>query len=291
MNSAIESYIREVVQQAITEYLQGHPTMSHSVSGGRQKYVVANWKMNLNSTDIHTFLEKFNTSVAVQKAAEQHRVVLCPAFPYLHTVKSMLNTQGSSVRLGAQNVHWLDSGAQTGEVSADMLLNFDCEYVIVGHSERRQQGECCCQINKKLKQSLAKGITPILCVGESLEDYEANRSIQVITKQLVEALKEIASPKLVIAYEPVWAIGTGKTPSLKEIERIHIAIRLALAELYNTEIAEQTSILYGGSVKAEQAKELQQIAEVDGLLVGGASLKAESFTEVVLSFLAKGMEG
>lgn len=290
MSSAIESYIREIVQQAISEYLQSQVGIKGQGNRERQKYVVANWKMNLNSTDINTYIEKLHTSDALKQAAAQYQVVLCPSFPYLHAVRAMLNAQASSIQLGAQNVHWADEGAHTGEVSADMLRNFDCQYVIVGHSERRQQGECCCQINKKLKQSISKGLTPILCIGESLEDYEVNRSLEVITKQLVEALKDVAYPQLVVAYEPVWAIGTGKTPTLQEIERVHSAIRIALAELYSTEIAEHTSILYGGSVKAEQAKALNQISEVDGLLVGGASLQADSFTEVVLSFVEKGMQ-
>lgn len=272
--AAIEGYIKGMVQAAVEEYLkQQEPAKS------RKRYVIANWKMNKDRASIEAYLKDFTQGV------QSEQVILCPAAPYLSTVSSLLQELNSSIKLGAQNVHHADQGSFTGEVSADMLIDFHCEYVLIGHSERRQQGECDSSIHHKLAQSKNKGLIPILCVGEQLADYEQARSLEVITQQLVHALHGLPPQPLIIAYEPVWAIGTGRTPTVAEIEHIHQGIRYALTELYDELTASQTSILYGGSVQADSAEKFKHSMEIDGLLVGGASLQADRFTEIVRAFL------
>jgi triosephosphate isomerase len=206
--------------------------------------------------------------------------VLCPPFISLTSVRELL--EGSSIKLGAQNMHFEESGAYTGEISPLMLVDL-CEYVILGHSERRQYfAETDEVINKKVRAALKVGLKPILCVGERLEENEAGRTGEIITKQVKAALREIDSPsELVIAYEPIWAIGTGKAATGKQANDTIGIIRNLIAEIYNDNIAQQIRILYGGSVTSANIAEFISQPEIDGALVGGASLKANEFVSIV----------
>lgn len=210
-------------------------------------------------------------------------VLVAPPFPYLVPVKQAI--EGSVVQLAAQNAWFEESGAFTGEVSVDMLLDVGCDAVILGHSERRHVlGETDEDINRKVKASLAKGLKVILCVGELLDDREAGRTETILDEQMAGDLDGIDAEALgnvVIAYEPVWAIGTGKTATPDQAESAHAHLRKWLADRYNTESADAMQILYGGSVKPANAKELIGQANVDGALVGGASLSAENFLGIV----------
>lgn len=210
-------------------------------------------------------------------------VVLCPPFTALSRVSQLL--KGSRIELGAQNLHWEKEGAYTGEISAPMLKELGCEYVIVGHSERRQYfGDDDSVVAKKLGAVLAEGMTPILCVGEKLEEREAARTESVLESQIKGALGGFDARQLVdlvVAYEPVWAIGTGKTATSEMAVGAHKFIRKLLDTMFGSPFAEQTRIQYGGSVKPENASELLGESEIDGALVGGASLKADSFLRIV----------
>jgi triosephosphate isomerase len=206
--------------------------------------------------------------------------VICPPFVSLATIKEII--ENSSIELGAQNMHFEESGAYTGEISPLMLVDL-CEYVILGHSERRQYfAETDEVINKKVRAALKVGLKPILCVGERLEENEAGRTGEIITKQVKAALREIDSPsELVIAYEPIWAIGTGKAATGKQANDTIGIIRNLIAEIYNDNIAQQIRILYGGSVTSANIAEFISQPEIDGALVGGASLKANEFVSIV----------
>lgn len=211
------------------------------------------------------------------------QVAVCPPFVSLHAVADAL--QGSPVRLGAQNMHFEKSGAYTGEVSAAMLRSVGCHYVILGHSERRQYfGETDEGVNKKTRQAMENGLVPIVCVGETLEEREAGREEEVVRTQVEGGLKDIAvedASALVIAYEPVWAIGTGRTATPEQAQDIHAFIRGLLVEKYGESVAKGIQILYGGSMKPGNAPELLGKPDVDGGLIGGASLKAEDFVALV----------
>ncbi|MCX5698898.1 MAG: triose-phosphate isomerase [Candidatus Omnitrophica bacterium] len=210
-------------------------------------------------------------------------VVLCPVFTALSEVAEVLNE--TDIGLGAQDVYWLDEGAFTGEVSAAMLKDAGCQYVIIGHSERRQFfGETNETVNKKIKASLKHGLIPIICVGENLQEREANNTFKVIEDQIKGSLTEISGEdllKTVIAYEPVWAIGTGKTATSDQAQEAHKYIRDLLRKMYGEEAAQSIRIQYGGSVKPENIAQLIGKPDVDGALVGGASLKADSFSAIV----------
>jgi len=210
-------------------------------------------------------------------------VVLCPAFTSLEAVASAI--RNTNIKLGAQNCHWADQGAFTGEVSLPMLKEAGCEYVIIGHSERRQYfAETDATINQKAAACYRHGIIPIICVGETLEEREANRTAEVITAQVQGCLNGLPADKVaqsVIAYEPVWAIGTGKTATKEQAQEVHALIRKLVANMFSTEVAETIRIQYGGSVKPQNIRELMQQPDVDGALVGGASLEADSFTAIV----------
>lgn len=211
-------------------------------------------------------------------------VVLCPVFTALSEVAEVLNE--TDIGLGAQNVYWLDEGAFTGEVSPSMLKDAGCQYVIIGHSERRQFfGETNETVNKKIKASLKHGLTPIICVGENLKEREANNTFKVIQDHIQGGLADISAEdlvKTVIAYEPVWAIGTGKTATPDQAQEVHKYIRDLLSKMYGKETAESIRIQYGGSVKPENIAELIGKPDVDGALVGGASLKVDSFSAIVI---------
>lgn len=212
------------------------------------------------------------------------KVIFCVPFPYLASIKNLLGNN-SRIAVGAQNCSEHESGAYTGEVSAPMLKSLDVPYVILGHSERRQYfGENGKLLAKKVDVSLKHGLTPIFCCGEPLEVREANTHEKLVTQQVEESLFHLdatAIQKIVIAYEPVWAIGTGKTATAQQAQDMHAVIRKHLASKYGQSVADNISILYGGSVNAANAKELFACADVDGGLVGGASLKSREFTEVI----------
>ena len=210
-------------------------------------------------------------------------IVVCPSFTSLATVSELI--VDSNIRLGAQDVYWKEEGAFTGEISPSMLKDLGCKFVIVGHSERRQYFfETNESVNKKINAILNIGLIPIFCVGETLAQREENKTLEVIKEQLQKGLRDIVLEKaenLIVAYEPIWAIGTGKNATAEQAEEIQIYIRNLLAKMYNKDIAESVRIQYGGSVKPENIKELIMQPNIDGALIGGASLKIDSFSEIV----------
>jgi triosephosphate isomerase len=210
-------------------------------------------------------------------------VLVAPPFTALTVIADRI--KGSNIQLAAQNLHWEPEGAYTGEISSGMLLSAGCTYVIIGHSERRQYfGETNATVNRKTKAALAHNLTPIFCIGESLEEREAEKTFSILDKQLSEGLESIAADdieKIIIAYEPVWAIGTGKTASNEQAQEVHHFIRNYVSDLYGKDIANVVRILYGGSVKPNNIAGLMAQSDVDGALVGGASLTASSFAGIV----------
>lgn len=213
----------------------------------------------------------------------QVEVVVCPPFVCLPAAKEALS--GSNIKLGAQNMHWEEQGAFTGEVAPGMLKELDVEYVIIGHSERRQYfGETDEMVNKKVLSAVAHNLIPIICVGETLEQREQGITEEVVDKQTRAALQGLnadVAHRVVIAYEPIWAIGTGKTASSNDANEVIGYIRKVVGEVLGSQAAQQMRILYGGSVKPENAAELMGMPEIDGALVGGASLKAQDFAKIV----------
>lgn len=246
----------------------------------RRPFIAGNWKMHL---DVNSGVELARSLVEVTDGIEDRDILICPGFPLLSDIYSVIN--GSKIMLGAQNVHYEKQGAFTGEVSADMLKSVGCSYVILGHSERRHIfGEDDDLINKKVLNAINSGLKPILCVGELLEEREAGKTEEVVKNQVINALKGITETmikSLTIAYEPVWAIGTGKTATPEDANDVHILIRNVISDLYNREIADNLRILYGGSVKPENIDSLMAMGNIDGALVGGASLKLESFERII----------
>jgi triosephosphate isomerase len=247
----------------------------------RAKIVAGNWKMNKSLDEARSLT---NEVMSLARDAKGNvKVVLCVPFPYLIPVTEL--TSGSAIQVGAQNCSDQESGAYTGEVSAAMLKSIGVPYVIVGHSERRQYfGEDGKLLAKKTDKALAHGLTPIFCCGEPLEIREKGTHEDLVRDQVEESLFHLSSEllkKIVIAYEPVWAIGTGKTASSQQAQDMHAVIRKQLAKKYGDAVAQEISILYGGSVKPDNAKELFVCPDVDGGLVGGASLKAKDFIDIV----------
>ena len=210
-------------------------------------------------------------------------VVICP--PFVDIAKAVELTRGTNIHVGAQNIHWAEKGAFTGEISADMLKCVGAEYAIIGHSERRQYfGETDATVNARAKAAIAAGIIPIICVGESLAQREGNETEAVVTGQVEKALEGIAGAdveKLVIAYEPIWAIGTGKTATSEQANETVGVIRNVVRALYGADVSDKVRIQYGGSMNPKNAAELMAMPEIDGGLIGGASLKAEDFSKVV----------
>jgi len=232
--------------------------------------IAGNWKMNKDRDEAAESARELKHLV---RDVSDKEILLCPAFTSLCCVGREL--RGSNIVIGAQNMHFEDDGAYTGEVSAGMLEELCCKYVIVGHSERRMLfGEKSSVVNKKAKQALKHNVIPIICIGETLSERESGKTKQVIKKQVAESLSGIDASKIVIAYEPVWAIGTGKTATSKQAQEVHAFIRSIIK-------SDKTRILYGGSVKPENIKELMQQKDIDGALVGGASLDAGSFAKIV----------
>jgi triosephosphate isomerase len=246
----------------------------------RTKLMAANWKMNKTPDETRDFFREFLPLVAGHR---RDQIVVCP--PYTSAAAALESAQGSDVAIGVQNVHWKADGAYTGEISAAMLLCLGVTHVIVGHSERRQYfGETDDTVNLRLKTALEAGLTPICCVGEVLEEREAGLTDDVLRRQCVRAFHAISAKKaakLVVAYEPVWAIGTGKNATPEIASQAHAVIRGEAAEVFGDEFAANLRILYGGSVKPENASSLMAQEEIDGALVGGASLDAKSFAAIV----------
>ena len=246
----------------------------------RQRLIAANWKMYKNPDQTREFFQAFLPLVAEHTRDE---IVVCPPYTDLHAAVEA--TTGSNVAIGAQDMYWKEEGAFTGEISPGMLLAAECTHVIIGHSERRQYfGETDDTVNLKLKAALEAGLTPIVCVGEVLEEREAGLTEDVLRRQCLRAFHAISAKKasrLVIAYEPVWAIGTGKTATPQLTAEAHSLIRTEAAKAFGDRLAESMRILYGGSVKPENAKSLMAEEEIDGALVGGASLDAKSFAAIV----------
>lgn len=218
------------------------------------------------------------------KGHNEVEVVLAPPFPYIHHISHIV--ADSPIRLAGQNMFWEKNGAYTGEISADMLLSVGCQYVIIGHSERRQIfKETDEMVNKKVLAALKAGLRPIVCVGETLDERERGKTLQRVTTQVKGALSGLTGKMIrdvTVAYEPIWAIGTGKNASPQEAEEVHNAIRELLFELFDTESVQETArVIYGGSVKADNIDSLMAQPNIDGALVGGASLKAEEFARIV----------
>jgi len=246
----------------------------------RKPIIAGNWKMNNNLEESEKLVVDLKPLI---KDVEDVEIVIAPPFTALSFISSL--SIGTNIKLSAQNMHFEQKGAFTGEVSPAMLLDVGCEYVIIGHSERRMYfGESDKTVNKKIRAALESGLTPIVCVGESLEERENNETFKVIKTQLQEGLKERGASdgtKIVIAYEPIWAIGTGKTATKEQAEEVHKFIREKLSTIFSKEVAELMRILYGGSVKPDNIDELMSQNDIDGALVGGAALKAESFARIV----------
>ena len=246
----------------------------------RRPIIAGNWKMNKTTVEARDLASKLIPLIA---GIKERDIVLAPPFTALQSVAGVI--KGTGIALSAQNLHWEDKGAFTGEISAEMLLDLGCKYVIIGHSERRQFfGENDETVNKKLRQALNKGLLPIVCVGETLKEREAGKANEVIERQVTGALKGVTAAemqKVIIAYEPVWAIGTGKTATPDQANEIHNFIRKKSEIVYGKEIAGALRIQYGGSVTPENVSTLMAMPDIDGALVGGASLKPESFAALV----------
>lgn len=245
----------------------------------RTPFIAGNWKMNLDRAGASA-LAKAIAETALPGDVE---VGICP--PAVYLTDCLAAADGTTVGVGGQDMHFEPNGAFTGETSADMLVDIGCKYVILGHSERRQFfGETDAIVNKKLLVALEKGLTPIVCVGELLEQREAGQTQQVVQQQVEGSLAGLTAEQvaqIVIAYEPVWAIGTGKVATPEQAEEVHSDLRSLLESRYNAETASQVRIQYGGSVKPDNAEELLAQPNIDGALVGGASLKADSFVAIV----------
>lgn len=249
----------------------------------RKKVVAGNWKMYKDKSEtiklisgLKEKLSKFNSNV---------EVIVFPPFTSIETSKELL--KGSVIHLGAQNMYSEDEGAFTGEISAKMLKSFGVEYVILGHSERRAIfGEDDKMINKKVLKAVSVGLRPIFCIGETLEERENNKTFDVVARQLIEGLSSISNEHLneiIVAYEPVWAIGTGKTATPSQAEEVHKYLRKLIEEKFGRSFSEFMRILYGGSVKPDNAKELFSQPNIDGGLIGGACLKVDSFYDIINS--------
>ena len=246
----------------------------------RRPIIAGNWKMNKTAAEARDLASKL---IPLVSGAKDRDIVLAPTFTSLQTVAEAI--KGTNMALAAQNLFWEDKGAFTGEISAEMLLDLGCKYVIIGHSERRQYfGETDETVNKKVRQALNKGLLPIVCVGELLSERESGKANDVIDRQITGALKGVTAvemQKIVVAYEPVWAIGTGKTATPDQANEIHAFIRQKVKAMFTAEVAESLRIQYGGSVTPENVSQLMAMPDIDGALVGGASLKPESFAALV----------
>ncbi|HJO01682.1 MAG TPA: triose-phosphate isomerase [Candidatus Woesearchaeota archaeon] len=238
--------------------------------------IAANWKMNKSVKEAVSFIEDFKNYV------KDVEIVICPSFTLLNKLNESI--KNTNIKLGAQNMHFEEKGAFTGEISGLMLKDVGCEYVILGHSERRQYfNETDELINKKIKAALKNKLKPILCIGENLQQRNNNQTMDIIKKQIIGDLNNVSEREIknvIVAYEPIWAIGTGKNATPEQAEEVHKFIRELLSKKYNGNAAKNTRIIYGGSMKPENAKELLSMPDIDGGLVGGASLDAKSFAKI-----------
>lgn len=245
----------------------------------RKTIIAGNWKMNQTPSEAAAL----SAQIAVNSIGAGCEVVICPPFVDLYFAKKAI--ENSPVKLGAQNCHWADKGAFTGEVSADMLLEAGCEYVILGHSERRQYfGETDETVNARLKAVLSRDLKAIVCVGESREQRETDQTKEVIEAQIRKALAGLSAEEMqsvVIAYEPIWAIGTGLVATVDQAQEVCAFIRSLLAELFGKDRADETTIQYGGSMNDQNCAQLLAMPDIDGGLIGGASLKPASFAAIV----------
>ena len=245
----------------------------------RRKVIAGNWKMNMLPGEAIEFINELTPLVK----DTENEVILC--VPYTDLFYALLTAQNTNIKIGAQNMHFEESGAYTGEVSGKMLKSINVEYVIIGHSERREYfAETDETVNKKVKAAFKYGLKPIVCVGETLEEREAGKTTDKITKQTELALDGLTKTQVestIIAYEPIWAIGTGKTATSEDANNSIKEIRNKIQEIYGQETASRVIIQYGGSVKSGNIKELFGMSDIDGGLVGGASLKAEEFSKIV----------
>lgn len=247
----------------------------------RKKVIAGNWKMN---NDLHGTVSLISDlKKELNGKNVEAEVIICPPFTSLETASTLL--KDSVIKLGAQNMYFEESGAFTGEVSVSMLKSVGCEYVILGHSERRTIfNESDQVINKKIKTAIKFGLKPIFCIGETLEEREKGITFKVVETQIQNGLKDLSESdlsNLIIAYEPVWAIGTGRNATPQQAQEVHQFIRGLISKLYSANFARQLVIQYGGSVKADNAKELLSQPDIDGALVGGACLKADSFIKII----------
>ena len=245
----------------------------------RKKVIAGNWKMNMLPDATISCVDELAKLVK----DTENEVILC--VPYTDLFYAILTAQNTNIKIGAQNMHWEENGAYTGEVSGPMLKAIGVEYVIIGHSERRQYfAETDETVNKKLKSAFKYGLKPIVCVGETLEEREAGKAEEIITSQTEKALSGLTEEQVentIIAYEPIWAIGTGKTATSEDANNAIKSIRNKISNIYGQMVAKRVIIQYGGSVKASNAKELFTMSDIDGGLVGGASLKTEEFAKIV----------
>ncbi|MDE3001498.1 MAG: triose-phosphate isomerase [Gemmatimonadota bacterium] len=250
----------------------------------RVPIVAGNWKMHMASAAAEQLARGIVDSLDGTLTVE---VVVCPAFTVLDRVRNVL--EDSPVRLGAQNLHWADEGAFTGEISAGMLLTCGCEFVILGHSERRTYfGETDTTVNQRLRAALGAGLKPIVCVGETIEERQSGATERVVERQVTAAFVDVPASDAagcVVAYEPVWAIGTGLTASPLQAESVHTSIRRVLRGLYNGNVARAVRLQYGGSVNPENAADLLSRPDIDGGLIGGASLEPDAFATIVKAAL------
>lgn len=247
----------------------------------RKKVIAGNWKMNMLPNEVLAYIEEFIPLVKDTK----NEVILC--VPYTDLFYALLSAQNTNIKIGAQNMHWAEKGAYTGEVSAKMLKAIGVEYVIIGHSERRSYfNETDESVNKKIKAAFENELKPIVCVGETLEEREAGKTVDIITNQTRLALDGLSNEQVkntIIAYEPIWAIGTGKTATSEDANNSIKEIRKEIEKIYGKDVAECVIIQYGGSVKSSNAKELFSTSDIDGGLVGGASLVPDEFAKIVTS--------
>lgn len=252
----------------------------------RKHIVAGNWKMNCTFGEADDLINGIMEQLESKELPRETQLIVCPPFPYLEMTTDYAND--SYFLVGAQNVSDQERGAYTGEVSAEMLESLEIDYCIVGHSERRAYyGETDAMVAAKVDQLLAHSLKPIVCVGEVLEEREAGRQLEVVKSQVEKGLFHLTAEQIqqvVVAYEPVWAIGTGKTATPEQAQEIHAHIRSLLAGQYGQAVADEVSILYGGSCKPSNAKELFACPDIDGGLIGGASLKAEDFVAIAMSF-------
>ena len=245
----------------------------------RRKVIAGNWKMNMLPNEAIEYIEAFAPLV---KDTESE-VILC--VPYTDLFYCLMNVQGTNIKIGAQNMHFEEKGAYTGEVSGKMLKSIGVEYVIIGHSERRQYfNETDETVNKKIKTAFENELKPIVCVGEKLEERENGKAEEIVTNQIkldLEGLTKEQVKNTIIAYEPIWAIGTGKTATSQDANNMIKTIRKQIVDIFGNDVAEEVIIQYGGSVKSSNAKELFTTSDIDGGLVGGASLKPDEFSKIV----------